>query len=117
MKRLALAVLFVAGTACAHDSSWTQEQFDWVQRRYARNGMHCCGPHDFHMVTGDYLKWRISGAAYEVEINGRWYPVKPGQVMASHAGDPSPFGDGAILFFRVINGEPVIFCFKPESLY
>ena len=109
MKRAALALMLLAGPAMAH--GFTAEENAWLNRQRALDGMKCCDETDVH-VSPD-VEWRHVGGRYEVMIRGSWVPVPPGRIMRERPGDPSPWGQAALLFH---SPQGVLFCFRPEPL-
>lgn len=97
---------------------------EWFAKQENMVGGSCCGLGDGHRLLDN--QWRLvsSGAAdnyghtfthYEVEINGHWYEISPGN-MRDLKGGPNPTG-GAVVWYSTPAGEfapnIAIYCFAP----
>lgn len=108
--RLVLALMLLAWPAAAHDTEFTRDENDWMNRQHAVDGTKCCNEHD--VTVGEHVQWRIVGSRYEVFFDGQWRMISPGRMMQSRPDDPTPWPGRALLF----RTGPMIWCFFPEPL-
>lgn len=112
---LLLAAIW-ATAALSHTHDWAQltpQQRQWFQqqRQPGTKAICCSEPdigHDAETVEDD-----IRDGHYWVRsptTNGEWVPVPDDKVLT----DPNKFGR-AVVWWRWLDGRPVVFCFSPGA--
>jgi hypothetical protein len=89
----------------------------WFEMQYNTQGELCCDVSDGHMI--DERDVRMTEGAYEVRIDGEWYPVGPSAMRDAVRGGPNPTGHPIVWYTRTFTRLPglVISCFAPGTLF
>jgi hypothetical protein len=103
---LSMAITLVALVASAHDPEGRWDYWFLIQRNL--RGASCCDRSHAHILKDE--DWKNGGKHYQVRIDDRWYDIQDWQML--NPSDPNPTGN-AILWYSVIAGDFVIYCFTP----
>jgi hypothetical protein len=88
----------------------------WFEKQYNLRGERCCDVSDGHILEDKDVRTRAGG--YEVQIEGKWYPIRPEVMRDPVRGGANPTGHPIVWYTRTITIKPglVISCFAPGTL-
>lgn len=88
----------------------------WADRQTNINSIGCCGAADAHYVDDDHM--RMVKGVFEVEIDGRWYPIEGYMLLRAAMTDPSPAKRAVVWYGHDGNmaGGVHIYCFALPTL-
>jgi hypothetical protein len=88
----------------------------WFEQQHNVRGQPCCANSDGHILDDKDVRTR--DGAYEVQIEGIWYPVRPDAMRDPLRGGPNPTGHPIVWYTRTFTTLPgvVISCFAPGTL-